>query len=129
VIVLDSAAAVDYLLTRTTGAWVDEQLRDADSVHAPHILDVEVVGALRKRVQLGDVTTARAEAALSDFRQLRVTRYPHRPFLERMWELRQNLRASDAVFIALAQVLALPLVTTDLRLARAPGLDIEIRTP
>jgi predicted nucleic acid-binding protein len=129
VIVLDSAAAVDYLLTRTAGAWVDEQLRDADSVHAPHILDVEVVGALRKRVQLGDVTTERAEGALSDFRQLRVTRYPHRPFLVRMWELRQNLRASDAAFVALAEVLALPLVTTDLRLARAPGLDIEIRTP
>jgi predicted nucleic acid-binding protein len=129
VIVLDSAAAVDYLLTRTAGAWVDEQLRDADSVHAPQILDVEVVGALRKRVQLGDVTTDRAEGALSDFRQLRVTRYSHRPFLVRMWELRQNLRASDAAFVALAEVLALPLVTTDLRLARAPGLDIEIRTP
>jgi predicted nucleic acid-binding protein len=129
VIVLHSAAAVDYLLTRTAGAWVEEQLRDADRVHSPHVLDIEVVGAIRKRFQLGDLTVERAEEALLDFRQLRVTRYPHRPFLARMWDLRENVTASDAAFVALAQALALPLITTDLRLARAPGLGIEIRTP
>jgi predicted nucleic acid-binding protein len=129
VIVLDSSAAVDYLLAHAAGEWVEEQLRVEDRVHAPHLLDVEVVGALRKRVHRGELAVGRAEEALADFRDMRVRRYPHRPFLSRMWQLRENVTASDAAYVALAGVLGMPLVTTDLRLANAPGLTIEIRTP
>ena len=128
-IVLDTSAAVDYLLAYEPAAWVEEQLRNAERVHAPHLLDVEVVGGLRKQVQAGLVTARRADAALSDFMDMRVRRYPHRPFLGRMWRLRHNLTAGDAAFAALAEALGMPLVTTDLRLAAAPGLRIEIRTP
>ena len=128
-IVLDTSAALDFILAYEAGDWVDEQLRAADGIHAPHLLDVEIVGGLRKQVQARLVTARRAGEALSDFEDLRVRRYSHRPFLEQMWRLRDNLAASDAAFVALARALGAPLVTTDLRLARAPRLEIEVRTP
>jgi predicted nucleic acid-binding protein len=129
VIVLDSSAAIDYLIGRGAGEWVETQLRDLDEVHAPHLLDVEVVGALRRRLQAGELSRRRAQDALADFQDLRVRRYPHRPFLHRMWELRDNLTASDAVFVALAEALAFPLVTTDRALATAPGPRIPVLAP
>jgi predicted nucleic acid-binding protein len=129
VIVLDSSAALDYLLSLGPGEWVESQLEVVDRAHAPHVIDVEVLGGLRKHVQDGRITADRAEGALRHFRRLRIRRYPHRPLLGDMWELRHNLTASDAAFVALAAALRVPLVTTDLRLARAPRLEIEIRTP
>jgi predicted nucleic acid-binding protein len=129
VIVLDSSAALDYLLSVGPGEWVEGQLEVVDRAHAPHVIDVEVLGGLRKHVLDGRVTASRAEGALRHFRQLRIRRYPHRPLIGRMWELRHNLTASDAAFVALAGALSVPLVTTDLRLARAPRLGVEIRTP
>ena len=127
--ILDTSAAVDLVLVYEPAEWVEEQLRNASDVHAPHLLDVEVIGALRKQVQARLVTARRAGEALLDFADLRVRRYAHRPFLGRMWELRDNLSSSDAAFVVLAEALGMPLVTTDLRLARTPGLKIEIRTP
>jgi predicted nucleic acid-binding protein len=129
VIVLDSSAAVDYLLARGPGEWVADQLQGADRVHAPHLLDVEVLGAIRRRLHLRQVKRRRAENALSDFRDLRVTRYAHAPLLGQMWDLRDNVTASDAAYVVLARALDLPLVTTDSRLARAPGLKVEVRAP
>jgi predicted nucleic acid-binding protein len=64
--------------------------------------------------------------ALDDFLELKVSRYPAKPFLNRAWALRKNLSPPDALFVALAEVLGAPLVTTDLRIARAPGLRAEI---
>ena len=128
-IVLDSSAAIDFLLAYEPAGWVEEQLREADGLHAPHLLDVEVAGGLRKQVLARLLTARRADEAISDFEDLLVRRYSHRPLLRNMWELRHNLTASDAAFVALADALGMPLVTTDLRLARTPGLRIEIRTP
>jgi predicted nucleic acid-binding protein len=129
VIVLDSSAALDYLLGLGPGEWVEGELGLVDRAHAPHVIDVEVLGGLRKHIQDGRVTARRGEDALRHFRQLRIRRYPHRPLLGRMWELRHNLTAADAAFVALAAALSAPLLTTDLRLARAPRLGIEVRTP
>jgi predicted nucleic acid-binding protein len=129
VIVLDTSAAVDYLLGYAAAEWVEEELRAADRVHAPHLLDVEVIGGLRKHVQIGIVSSRRAAEAISDYKDLRVRRYSHHPFLGQMWRMRQNLTGSDAAFVALAEALEAALVTTDFKLARAPGLKIEIRTP
>lgn len=128
-IVLDSSAAVDFLIGSDVGGWVDARLRNVDEVHAPHLLDVEVLGALRRGVQTAALSRRRAEEALADFEELRVRRYPHFPFLARMWELRQNLTAPDAAFVALAEALALPLLTTDRALASAPGPRIPILAP
>src|SRR5207244_13197010 len=118
-----------YLRALPPGDWVEDQLREVDRVHAPHLLDIEVLGGLRKQVQIGDVSARRAEQALSDFQRLKVRRYPHVPFLTRIWELRHNITASDAAFVVLAEALALPLVTTDFGLAGAPGLRITVLTP
>ena len=128
-IVLDSSAAVDYLISGREGQWVASQLEAVDEAHAPHLLDVEVVAALRTLVSHGSFSAELAGQAVEDLEQINITRYPHVPLLPKMWELRENMSAADASFVALAEALALPLVTTDLRLANAPGLGIEIRTP
>jgi predicted nucleic acid-binding protein len=98
-------------------------------LHAPHLLDVEVANALRRRVTTRAIRETRAKQALEDLSDLDLTRYPHLPFIERVWELRANLTAYDAVFVALAEALGATLVTTDSRLARAPGARVEIETP
>ena len=127
-IVLDSSAAVDWLVEYEHGPWVDEQIRGED-LHSPHLLDVEVLGVVQRRVQRRELSIARARAILEDLSDLDVARYPHLPLLGRMWELRDNLAATDACYVALAELLGARVVTTDLRLARAPGLRVEITAP
>ena len=96
------------------------------SLHAPHLLDVEMLHALRGLVLRGDVSRARGEEVREDFASLRWSRYSHVPFLDRIWELKDNLTAYDAAYVALAETLSAPLVTTDARLARAPGIRAEV---
>jgi predicted nucleic acid-binding protein len=128
-IVLDSSAAVDYLARRAPGDWVAEQIFAEPTLHAPHVLDVEVVSALRRLVRTASIAEATAAAALARLLQLDVTRYPHLPLIPRMWELRAVASASDAAFVALAESLDAVLVTTDARLARTHGLRVEILAP
>ena len=90
-------------------------------LHAPHLLDVEFLHALRRLVATGRVPADRAPVIRADFGSLRIVRYPHGLLLDRMWELRDNLTAYDATFVALSEALEAPLVTTDARLAAAPG--------
>jgi predicted nucleic acid-binding protein len=128
-VILDSSAAVDYVLDRRpTALWVVEQLESARRVRAPHVIDPEVVGALRRMVLRGRVSAGRATLAVDDFAALRLIRFPHKPLLARVWELRNNVSAADGFYVALAEALDAPLVTTDTSLARAPGLRIEIRS-
>ena len=84
---------------------------------------------LRRFVHGGLLGPARARLALDDFVDLDLKRYAHLPFLDRIWELRVNLTTSDATFVALAEALAAPLVTTDRRLGRAPTKHVTIVTP
>ena len=98
-----------------------------ESVHALHLLDVEMLHALRGLVLRGDVSRARDEEKIrADFDSLRWSRYSHVAFLDRKWELKDNLSAYDAAYVALADTLNAPLVTTDARLARAPGIRAEV---
>jgi predicted nucleic acid-binding protein len=130
VIVIDASASVHYLLdTAETGTWVGERLAEDGDLHTPHLLDVEVANVLRGLARGGLVPGARARKALEDLVHLNVTRYPHLPFLERIWSLRANLTAYDATYVALAGALGAPLLTTDTRIARAPGLGIRVLTP
>lgn len=118
-IVVDTSAVVESLT-----AWPPRRDllrrfdRDAD-FHAPHLIDVEVLHALRGLLRAGKMELARAMDARSDFDDLAITRYPHTGLSDRMWQLRDNLSAYDAAFVALAELLEAPLVTTDARLARA----------
>jgi len=95
---------------------------------APHVIDLEVVSAWRRLVAAGALDERRAQLALDDLDALRLVRAPHTPLLARCWELRRNLTIYDAAYIALAELMAITLLTGDARLAAAPGVrcDVEV---
>jgi len=129
-IVLDASAVVELVLGTRNGGLVSKRLASPQlSLHAPHLLDVEVVQVLRRYARTGAVTSARAEIALRDLSQLGVRRHEHAMLLPRVWELRANLTAYDAVYVALAEALDAPLLTMDARLAAAPGHRARIEIP
>lgn len=120
-IVVDTSAIIGVLAGQPRiPQLVDRLISDSD-LHAPHLLDVEFQHALRRLVVSGAITDERAADARMDFADLTVIRYPHVSLADRMWELRHNVTAYDAAFLALAEALDAPLVTCDARLARAPG--------
>ena len=121
-IVLDASAALELLLRAATQRMLLARALAADELLvAPHLLDIEVAHVLRRFVISGELVAARAEQALCDFAELRIMRYPHRPLLPRIWQLRRNCSAYDAAYLALAEAVAAPLVTCDRRLAGVPG--------
>jgi predicted nucleic acid-binding protein len=121
VIVLDASAAVEWLLRLPLAGAVDEWLGRTDqSLHAPHLLDVEVAQVVRRFAGRGAITAERGAQALVDLADLDVNRYPHTPLLTMVWDLRTNLTAYDAAYVALAVTLEATLLTLDARLAAAP---------
>ncbi|WP_068399519.1 type II toxin-antitoxin system VapC family toxin [Kribbia dieselivorans] len=126
-IVLDSSAVVEWLLVRRGATAVRERLRDpAVTAHAPSLLGVEVVAALRGLVLGGYASPARAALALSDLTSADIEFYDPSPLLNRAWQLRDNLTPYDAVYVALAEVLGAVLVTADARISRAPGVRCDV---
>lgn len=122
-IVLDASALVELLLNTAAGRAIATRIADpALGLHVPHLADIEVAQALRRFAKDGQLDAADAVVALEDLRSLDLQRHAHEPLLERVWQLRQNLSAYDAVYVALAEVLETVLLTCDGRLARAPGL-------
>ena len=122
-IVLDASALVELILHTPTGQLVAARLTDpAEGLHAPHLADIEVAQALRRYVREGNIDADAALVALDDFRALDLQRSAHEPLLERVWELRENLTAYDAVYVALTEVLDGVLLTCDGPLSRAPGV-------
>lgn len=120
--VLDASATIEWLLQTKVGARVEARIFSrAATLHAPHLLDIEVAQVLRRYVATRAITASRGRAALEDLADLSLTRYPHEWLLERVWELRDNLTAYDAAYVALAEALDLPLVTCDGKMASAPG--------
>jgi predicted nucleic acid-binding protein len=129
VIVLDASAAVDWLLQTAVGQRIEERIYSrGESLHAPHLLDLEVAQVLRRLVRQLTVTAQRAEQAIEDLLSLRVTRYPHFVFLPDIWRLRHNFSAYDAAYLALAEKLGATLITRDARLASASrrGVNVEL---
>jgi len=126
VIVVDCAAVVDAL-TRVEGS---DRLRSrlaTEDLHAPALLDYEVVSALRRLVRRGALSADRAVEALADYDDVALARWSaHHALRHRAWALRENLSAYDATYVALAEALDCPLVTRDARLARAPGHDARV---
>ena len=117
-IVVDASAMLEVLLNTPAGARVAERLSAAgETLHAPHLLDLEVAQVLRRYAASGEVDPQRGAQALEDLADLPLARYPHDAFLSRIWELRDNLTAYDAAYVALAEVLEAPLVTRDAALA------------
>ena len=126
-IVLDASAVLELILGTTKGQVIAERLTDPTiGLHAPHLIDVEVAQALRRYVREGEIDPASAASALDDLRSLDLERYPHEALLDRVWALRENMTAYDAVYVALAEALDTTLLTCDGRLARAPGMSQRV---
>jgi predicted nucleic acid-binding protein len=122
VIVIDASAAVDWLLQTSAGQRIEKRIYSHDeSLHTPHLLDLEVAQVLRRLVREGTVSAHRANEAIQDLLDLRITRYPHFVLLPQIWQVRHNLSAYDAAYVVLAENLGATLVTRDARLASASG--------
>ncbi len=121
-IVVDASALLEVLLGTPASDAIEERLFAArETLHAPHLLDVEVTQVLRRYTAAGDIDEERGRAALADLADLPLRRYPHGFLLSRVWELRNNLTAYDAAYVALAEALDATLLTRDRRLATAAG--------
>ena len=126
-IVVDASAVTEFLLQTPLGSRVEARLfRDGDEFHAPHLIDVEVAQALRRLVRAGEVHAPRAEEAVADLTDFALRRHSHRHLLGRAWELRDNLTAYDAMYVALAEAIDAPLVTCDGPLGATPGHSVRI---
>jgi predicted nucleic acid-binding protein len=127
VIVLDASAAIEWLFQSPAGRKIDRRMFiPSESLHAPHLIDVEVAQVLRRYVRDKTITAQRGQEALEDLRDLPLSRYPHDFLIPRIWELRATLTAYDAVYVALAELLGAPLLTCDGKIASAPGHDAKV---
>src|SRR5206468_6016167 len=118
VIVVDASALLEVLLNTPAGQRIGDRLSAAgETLHAPHLVDLEVAQVLRRYTASGEMDAQRGLQALEDLGDLPLVRYPHDLFLSRIWDLRDNLTAYDAAYVALAEALAAPLVTRDAALA------------
>lgn len=121
-LVVDSSALVSALLR----AGLARERLSQEELHAPHLLDSEVTSALRGLVLGNRLDADRAGRALDGLQSASLTRYPASPLTDRVWRLRANLSAYDALYVALAERLGCSLLTADARIARAPGLRCPV---
>lgn len=126
-IVVDASAAV-HLLCRTAelSDRIDERLRQESVIHVPMLFELEALQALRGLEAARALAEPAAKRALGDLSRLRLERHDHRPLLPWIWRLRHNLTTYDASYVALAQALRAPLLTSDRGLARSFGHDAQI---
>lgn len=121
-IVVDASAVLEGLLRPAAARVILDRLLDPrETLHAPHLIDLEVAQVIRRYCAGGDLDGEAGGRALERFSALRIRLYPHGPLLRRVWALRHNLTAYDAAYVALAERLDAPLVTRDRRLAAASG--------
>ncbi len=130
-IVIDASALLEVLLRTSAAPAVEARMFSGATVHAPHVLDLEIAQVLRRYERAGELDRARGSTALEDLAAFEIARYPHDVFLPRVWSLRANATAYDACYIALAEALGAPLITSDRRLSRVPGhaARIEVVEP
>jgi predicted nucleic acid-binding protein len=118
VIVADASAVLEVLLNTPAAPEIRQRLlAEDDSIHAPHLIDIEVLQALRRHARNNEIGGVRAKQALQDYADIPMRRYTHDLLLPRIWELRHNFTAYDAAYIALAETLDAPLITCDHALA------------
>lgn len=122
-IVADASALLDLLLRRRSAGRIEAVIQSELSLDAPHLVDTEVLHALRRWVARGQLSADRARTSLVALGDLPLIRHAHSPLTRRVWSLRDRLSAWDATYVALAEGLGAKLLTADGRLARgADGL-------
>jgi predicted nucleic acid-binding protein len=127
-IVIDASALLEVLLRTPSAQGVETRLFEEprQTLHAPHLLDVEVAQVLRRYATMGEIDDQRGTEALADLADFPIRRYPHDFLLTRVWTLRNNFTAYDAVYVALAEALNARLLTRDQRLAAAVRRHVDI---
>lgn len=131
-IVVDASIVVEVLRGGPSAQGILRRITEpATSLHAPHLLDAEVTQVLRRFERRGVLTTSRGLSAMRLLETFPLQRHAHQQLLPRVWELRHQLTAYDAIYLALAEALGATLVTLDTRLAKAPSARgrIEVVTP
>ena len=119
---MDASVVLEVLLQTPAARRISDRIFDVgETLHAPHLLDIEIAQALRRYARSGTISADRGAEALADLADLPLHRYPHFIFLRRIWKLRHNLTAYDAVYLSLAESLDAPLLTRDRALASAGG--------
>lgn len=124
-VVVDSSIVVALLLESVNGP-VHQRLEHEDVLAAPHLIDLETLSALRSLVRRGDLSAAAGTKGVEMLAAVPIDRHEHTALRPRVWSLRDNVSAYDAAYVALAELLGAPLLTTDGRLARAPGIACQI---
>ena len=128
-VVLDSSALIGALVrSGAEGLWAATIIEE-EQIMAPELLLVETVNAVRRLELAGRLSRAVAQGVFDRAQRLRVELYPFAPFADRVWDLRFNLTAYDAWYVAMAEALDCPLATLDLRLARASGTKCDFLLP
>lgn len=126
-IVADASAVLESLLRLPSASRIDAQLfAPGQTLHAPHLVDVEIAQVLRRFVLAGTIDAKRGQEAVSDMAVFPVRRHAHDILLPRIWALRANFSAYDAAYVALAEALGATLVTCDKRLAAAAAVHVKI---
>jgi len=126
-IVLDASAMLEALLPTASAAALQTRLFEpGETWHAPHLLDIELAQVIRRHSLDRNISAKQAAAAFANYADLTIQRHRHTPLLQRVWALRNNLTAYDAVYVALAEALSATLLTRDKRLANAAGHQARV---
>jgi len=125
-LVVDASCLYEVVAGTVAAEPIRRRLAADPDQAAPHVIDVEVLGVVRRALLLGHLDRTAADQAIEDLRDWPGERYAHRRLLARAWELRDNVRGWDAVYVALAEALRATLLTTDGRLERVPGLTCRV---
>jgi predicted nucleic acid-binding protein len=126
VIVVDASVIIHILLDGQIKPEIMARLENANGLMAPHLIDLEVMNAIKKQTNLKKLTFEEAESTFYIFNAITIDRRPTYQLNNRIWELRNNLTPYDSAFVALAEIAKLPLITRDGRLANAPNLKTEV---
>ena len=128
-LVVDASCLAEVVLAGPDAEPVRGRLAEDPQQAAPHLVDAEVLGVLRRAHLRGELDQTAARQAIEDLESWPATRVDHRPLLERAWQLRGELSAPDALYVALAEALDATLLTLDRRLARAEGPRCRVDVP
>ena len=130
-LVVDAGTLFEVVAARPRGRAIRQRLHQDNDNVAPHVIDVEVLGVIRRELFSGALDRTAAELAVQQLRTWPGQRFGHVALLERAWQLRHNVRGWDGMYVALAEALKATLLTTDQRLARVSGLycKIEVAPP